>query len=141
MKIKESVTKIMKKNPRAIAGNTKISEAAELLKELNIHHLPVTSGRKLIGMFSYSDLLALDFSAPFNQDARSVFAVLDSEKHMEEVMTTDLTVLNEKQSIGEAADLLSTGEFHSLPVVNDANDLVGIVTSTDLIRYLADLCR
>jgi len=37
----------------------------------------------------------------------------------------------------EVAEVLSKHEFHALPVV-DKNKLVGIVTTTDVIRYLID---
>ena len=139
MSYQEPITKIMAKNPRAITESTRISEAAQLFAELKIHHLPVVSDGKLVGMFSYGDLLSLDFSAPFNQDARQVFAVLDSEKSMKEVMSTELTTLKDSDTVKDAAIKLSEGNFHSVPVVDEQSALVGIVTSTDLIRYLANL--
>jgi CBS domain-containing protein len=40
-------------------------------------------------------------------------------------------------TVRDAANVLSRGEFHSLPVV-DGRKLAGMVTSTDLIRYLVD---
>ena len=139
MRHREPTSKIMKKDPVTINVTTKISEAAQLFVEHKLHHLPVVSGPKLIGMFSYNDLLRMDFSSTFNQDSRQVLAVLDVEKSMEEVMTTDLKVLKSTSTIREAAELLSSGEFHSIPIVDDTNNLLGIVTSTDLIRYLAEL--
>ncbi|MHA1571775.1 MAG: CBS domain-containing protein, partial [Alphaproteobacteria bacterium] len=38
--------------------------------------------------------------------------------------------------IRSAAELLSDGTRHSLPVVNGDGELVGIVTTTDLVKYL-----
>jgi CBS domain-containing protein len=40
-------------------------------------------------------------------------------------------------TIREVAEILSTKEFHALPVV-DGSKLVGIVTTTDLIKYLLE---
>ena len=44
--------------------------------------------------------------------------------------------INIKDTIRFATETLSSGKFHSLPVVDDENQLMGLVTSTDLIRYL-----
>ncbi|TLD40129.1 MAG: CBS domain-containing protein [Candidatus Jettenia ecosi] len=48
--------------------------------------------------------------------------------------------LDINSTVRKAAHLLSDGVFHSLPVVDKDNNLIGIITSTDLIRYLARLC-
>ncbi|MFM7604849.1 MAG: CBS domain-containing protein [Prosthecobacter sp.] len=45
--------------------------------------------------------------------------------------------LAESGTVREAAEILAKSNFHSLPIVN-GDKLVGIVTSTDLIRYLVD---
>ena len=50
-------------------------------------------------------------------------------------MTKKLTTISPETSIKEAAEILSTKEVHALPVVE--NDLlVGILTTTDVIKYL-----
>ena len=52
-------------------------------------------------------------------------------------MTKDVEVVQKNDTIFEVACILSNNEFHSLPVVEDEK-LVGIVTTTDLIKYLVD---
>ena len=44
-------------------------------------------------------------------------------------------VISSEATVKEVAEILSKREFHALPVV-DNGDLVGIVTTTDLIKYL-----
>ena len=93
-----------------------------------------------IGMFSYTDLMRLDFSDSFGQDQREVLATLDSSKSIEEVMAKDLVTIKERDTVQSAAKLLCDGRnFHSLPVLNQDGKLSGIVTSTDIIRFLAEL--
>ena len=140
LKKNELIQKIMTKNPVTIEKRTKISEAAKLLLEKKMHHLPVVSGEKIIGMFSYTDLMRLDFSDSFGQDQREVLATLDSSKSIEEVMAKDLVTIKERDTVQSAAKLLCDGRnFHSLPVLNQDGKLSGIVTSTDIIRFLAEL--
>ena len=135
----EAIKSIMVTNPITINQNTKISEAAALFQENAIHHLPVVSGEKLIGMFSYLDLMKIDYSASFGEDSRQSLKTLDSTKTIIEVMTDNPETIRERETIRDAAKILSNGAYHSLPVVDEKNCLMGIVTSTDVIRYLAEL--
>jgi CBS domain-containing protein len=52
-------------------------------------------------------------------------------------MTAHPKVVNTETSIKEVAEIFATQDFHSLPVV-DNNELKGIVTSTDVIKYLLE---
>ena len=61
---------------------------------------------------------------------------MTTEFSIEDVMTTALTTIDSMSTVREAAALLSSGDFHSLPIVGPGDELLGIVTSTDLIRYL-----
>ena len=54
---------------------------------------------------------------------------------VEQVMAKKIVFISPDTTIKEAAEILSKKEFHALPVVED-NELVGIVTTTDLINYL-----
>ncbi len=50
-------------------------------------------------------------------------------------MQKDPVTIAENATVKDAAEILAKGEFHSVPVVSGAK-LVGLVTSTDLIKYL-----
>jgi CBS domain-containing protein len=52
-------------------------------------------------------------------------------------MAKNLISVPPTATIKEVAELLAKKEFHALPVVSN-NELVGIVTTTDLINYLID---
>ncbi|MEZ4753529.1 MAG: CBS domain-containing protein [Bdellovibrionota bacterium] len=115
----------------------KLSEVRKIIKENDIHHVPVVSGEKLVGLISASDLLSLTFDES-HIDERSLDAMLDHQFTIESVMQKDLTTIEASNPIRNAAEILSEGRFHSLPVVNEDGTLYGIVTSTDLIRYLLE---
>ena len=55
---------------------------------------------------------------------------------IEQLMQKEPVSVRENAPIREAAEVLVHRNFHSLPVVSDGHKLVGLVTSTDLIRYL-----
>ena len=140
LKHHESVTHIMTKNPKTIHLKTSISEVGKILGEGKFHHLPVLDGKELIGMVSYFDLIRVSFEQSFGvTDERAVYAVLDHTLDIEAIMTKDPVCIQASSTIQEAAEKLSTGRFHSLPVVNEDHELLGIVTSKDLIDYLISL--
>lgn len=136
----ELVTHIMTKNPKTIHLKTPISEVGEIFSKGNFHHLPVVNGKELIGIVSFSDLIRVSFEQSFGvTDEKAVYAVLDHTLDIESIMTKDPECIQMTNTILEAAKRLATGFFHSLPIVNDDHELVGIITSKDLIDYLVRL--
>ena len=137
MKQNEPVSRIMTSDLKTVHVGQRLSEARKVLGEGAFEHLPVVSGDKLVGLLTSSDLMRLTFDAG-NADSRSIDAVLDHQFTLEGVMTKDLVTLNTSDTIRRAAELLVKHNYHSLPVVEEDDRLAGIVTSTDLIRYLVD---
>ncbi|MDP1835634.1 MAG: CBS domain-containing protein [Chlamydiales bacterium] len=136
----EAVTHIMTTNPTTIHLKTPISEVGRIFSEGKFHHLPVVSGKELIGIVSYFDLIRVSFEGSYGvTDEKAVYSVLDHMLDISAIMTKDPLCIQEKSTIREAAEKLSTGQFHALPVVNDNHELVGIITSKDLIDYLIKL--
>lgn len=107
------------------------------MEQKGIHHLPVTDGDRLVGIITSNDFLRVSFGEFGNQDARSLDAILDHTYAIGDLMNADPTKLNKDQTVRDAATILATSNFHSLPVV-DGEKLVGIVTSSDLIQHLLD---
>lgn len=136
----EPVTHIMKPNPKTIHLKTPISEVGKIFSQGKIHHLPVVDGKELIGMVSYFDLIRVSFEQSFGvTDKEAVYEVLDQTLTIESIMTKDPVCIQAKATVRDAAEKLSTGQFHSLPVVNEDHELLGIITSKDLIEYLLKL--
>ncbi len=134
MKRSETVSKIMTAEVETVHTAQKLSEVRRLLAGNAYHHVPVVSGKELVGIISATDMLKLSLAA-YGVDQRAIDAMLDSQHTIESVMTKTPTTLKVKDTIRTAAEMLGEGKFHSLPVVDEGN-LVGLVTSTDLIRYL-----
>lgn len=135
MKRNEAVTKIMTTELTTVHKGQKLSEVRRLLADNPYHHVPVVSGDQLIGMISATDMIKLSL-AIYGVDERAVDAMLDDQHTIESVMSTELVTIKSKDTVRTAAELLSKGVFHSLPVVDEEGKLLGLVTSTDVIEYL-----
>jgi len=137
MRKNDPVSHIMTKNVVTLDLNDPLSKARSLFEQTGVHHLPVMHGSELVGVLAWSDFLRVSFGEFGNQDSRSLDAVLDHTYRLSDVMKTEPVTISVSGTVRDAANVLSRGEFHSLPVV-DGRKLAGIVTSTDLLRYLVE---
>lgn len=135
MKRNEPVSHLMTHNPYAVQRGQPVSEVRKIMAETGVHHVPVVEGKTLVGMVSMTDLVRLSWGAA---DGRGLDALLDHTVELDQVMTRTPVHVRQSQSIREAAELLSPGTFHAIPVVDEAERLTGILTTTDLIRYLLE---
>jgi len=135
MKKRVPVTQIMTKNLVTLSLNDDLVTAEKLFKKHRIRHIPVTSGEKILGMLSYTDLLRISFADSISENDidSSVYDMFT----IEQVMANNVVSVTSKNSVKEVAEYLAKEEFHALPVVDDGK-LLGIVTTTDLINYLLE---
>ena len=138
MKKNESVKAIMSSDIIFTNINGKISEVRKLMRENRINHVPVISDDKLIGLVSRTDILRSSFSNIFVQNDDASDAQLDSTTSISDIMTTEIKTVTPTTSIREVATHLLTANYSSLPVIDDNEKLVGIVTTKDIIRYLVE---
>lgn len=104
----------------------------------HINHVPILSGKKLVGLISRMDLHRAEFSDVFEGNGSDSESQLDSMATVEEIMTRDIKTILDSSTVRDAALLLASANFHSLPILNQAEELVGFVTSKDIIRYLVE---
>lgn len=114
----QPVTRVMTESPVSVAPGVTPDSARLLMIQKALHHLVVVEDGRLVGMLSATDLI--------NAKAETVAGLL----------RTDPVSIPATASLHDAAAILVSGAFHSLPVVDVNDRVVGVVTSTDLIRLL-----
>lgn len=139
MKRNTPVALIMSMNVIKLNLSDDLTKAETLFKKHKIRHLPVVDGNVIIGMLSYADLLRISYVDAVDDDAQEVDSTVYNLFTVQQVMSKDLIVIRPETSIKETAQILSKSEFHALPVC-EGPFLVGIVTTTDLVAYLAEHC-
>lgn len=135
MRHNEPVSHIMSDKVLTVHVAQKVSEVYELLTKNRIHHVPVVDGKTLVGLISSTDMMKLSLDAYGTPDSANI-EYIDSQFAVEDVMSNALTTTKADDSIRSAAEKLSGGDRHALPVVDGDNQLVGILTTTDLVKYL-----
>jgi CBS domain-containing membrane protein len=135
MKRNEPVSNIMSNKITAVQEGQPLSEVRHKMIDSNIHHVPILSGKNLVGMVSFTDMMKLNVVIN-GADNHTIDAIIDQQFTISDIMSTELTTLNDRDTIRQAAEVLSENNFHAVPVTDNNSELQGIVTSSDLIRYL-----
>ena len=135
MKRNEPVSNIMSSEITAVQEGQPLSEVRHKMINSNIHHVPILSGKNLVGMVSFTDMMKLNVVIN-GADNHTIDAIIDQQFTISDIMSTELTTLNDRDTVRQAAEVLSENNFHAVPVTDSNSVLQGIVTSSDLIRYL-----
>lgn len=137
MRKNEPVKAIMTTDVKTVQLGQPLSEARRLLSELDVHQVPVVDGGRLVGMVTTTDIMRLSFGLG-SSDPKQLDAILDHTYALEDAMTAELVRITPGTTVRDAALVFQRGRMHSLPVVDDAGHLQGIVTTTDMIGYLLE---
>ncbi len=122
---RRKVAELMTHATLAVRPDQTIQEAIDLLARAEFHHIPVTEGAALVGVISDRDVLRALLRSQTTVDGP-----------ISAIMRTTPFTTDPDATIGEATRLLLSHHINSLPVVDGAGALLGILTTTDLLRAL-----
>jgi len=137
MKRLEPVSKIMTKELVTLSLNDDLYKAEKLFNKNKIRHIPVVENETIVGMLSLSDLKRISFLDSFDSKENKVDNVVYKMFTIKQLMIKNLVTVNSHITVKSVAEILAKNQFHALPVV-DYNKLVGMVTTTDLLKYLLE---
>lgn len=128
LRVRDAMTQeIITLGPEASAA-----EAWALCREHRIRHIPIVDGGRLAGLVSDRDLR--DVSPPGGDREADTLRWV----RVGDMMTRDLATIHPLDTIDHAAREIYERRIGCLPVV-DEDGLVGIVTSSDMMRTLIEL--
>jgi CBS domain-containing protein len=100
----------------------------------SFRHLPVLRGKQLVGVVTEHDVRQYSPSTLSGVTPEEYNRILETTP-VSRAMTREPLSVRPDQPVFEAANILYTQRFGCLPVVEDG-ELVGIVTTTDMLRLL-----
>lgn len=127
------VTELMQRDVKSIRSEASIAEAILTLADAHVSGLPVLDGSgKMVGVVSSSDVLAAEAEA---EDATARQTLLESTQ-VQEIMTRRPYTIAQTAEVHEAAQQMLYADVHRL-FVTDADTVVGVISTTDIVRAVA----
>lgn len=118
----QRVADVMTRGVEVISPQATLQAAAQLMDDLNVGALPVCENRRLVGMITDRDITVRATATGLSPNETSV----------SEVMTEHTRWCKEHQTTDEVLQQMSDVQIRRLPVLNDQDELVGIVSLGDL---------
>ncbi|MDR2939770.1 MAG: CBS and ACT domain-containing protein [Clostridiales bacterium] len=133
------VSERMSKDVALVYPDDSVAKAFQVLKERKHSQLPVIDNHgKLVGLVTEKLLTEV---SPSKATSLSVYEInyLLSKTKVSDIMKTDIFTAYPGQLIEDAAFVMKKNDIGSLPVVDNANKLVGIVTRLDIFSAFIDI--
>jgi acetoin utilization protein AcuB len=119
----------------SVDEETSMMKASVLMKGHNIRRLPVVRKGKLVGIVTDTDLKEASPSKATTLDIYEINYLL-SEIKVKELMSKDVIYVEPDETVEFAAVLMLENKISGLPVVNKQQNLIGVVTQTDIFKAL-----
>ncbi len=122
------VENIMQTDVISVRKDTLVYEAMELLRKNNITGLPVVDNKMhLVGIITEKDVVTL------------LYAVRNEKAKVKEFMTEKVVSFNLNSSMIEVCDCFANNHFRRVPILDDDDRVVGIVSKKDIIAYILEM--
>ncbi len=130
----------MSEKLRTVTMESSVTEAFSLMKENNIRRLPVVDKDKVLGIVTLTDLNQASPSSATTLSIHELNYLLAKTK-IKDILPKKqkLVTIGPNNYIETAAKLMRENKISGLPVVDENDKLVGIVTETDIFDAFIDI--
>jgi CBS domain-containing protein len=123
----DSVSRLHSTAPLRIGPAHTVAEAVNLMRQHQVGCLLVCEGEKMVGILTERDLLRRVL-APGKPLTLSVG----------ECMTPNPVVVHRKETVGAAVRRMEEGGYRHLPVVDEAGQVMGVLSVKRIVHYLVE---
>lgn len=125
----ERLSVLSRRQPVTVAPGTRLDECVAAIQRTGTGDsvFVCDADDRLLGVLTERDVFG-----------QIVAGRVDLSEPVESLMTTEPRTLDLEQSIRDAMELMQTGRYRNVPVVDGAGRLVGVVRQSDIIKYLAE---
>lgn len=116
------VSDVMTARPRAVSPDTPVSQVAELMESEDIGAIPILDGDQLAGMITDRDIVIRAVAK--GKDPRGMPA--------REISSREVVTVRPDSNLSDALELMASHQVRRLPVVDEDNRLIGVVSQADI---------
>ncbi|MDK2955467.1 MAG: acetoin utilization protein AcuB [Desulfovibrionales bacterium] len=129
----------MTKNVFTLTPERTMMKASKLMKEKNINRIPVVDEQgRLVGIISDRDIKEASPSKATTLDMHELYYLL-AEIKLKDIMTKGVYTVKRTDTVEKAAVIMHSKNVGGLPVVDDDNRVVGIITDSDVFNVLINI--
>ena len=125
------VVDVMTRNPLTVSPSETIGQAEEIMTHNRFRQLPVVKDGELVGIVTDRDVRSFLSGSMLTNPEASEKAL---NTKVREIMTTEPLTLSPDDDLQEAVELFIEEKIGGMPVLDETEGLVGIVTYVDLLR-------
>ena len=129
----------MTPNPYTITRDVVISKAVEIMRKHHFHRLPIVDeGGKLIGLVTGG---LVEEQSGSNSTSLSIYELnyLLSKTQVKDIMIKDVKTISQDEFVEIAAQKMLDNEISCLPVVDEKDKVIGIITDKDIFQAFIEL--
>lgn len=130
----------MTRNPITIEKDATVIEAVHLMKEKNVRRLPVMDKGRIAGILTEKMVADFKPSKATSLDTWEIHYLL-SKTPVTEAMNPTPYKVKPDTDLTDAAKLLHDRKLNGVLVVDDSDNLVGILTITNALEALIEICK
>ena len=130
------ISEIMTKKLIVVLPTDSLEMVNSIFEKHNIHHIPVVRHLDLVGIISKTDFYKATHETKLEgkESAQAYNKDLFAKFKAEDLMTKHVVKIGPNDKVGTASEIFLENYFHAIPIINDDNELVGIVSSYDIIK-------
>jgi CBS domain-containing protein len=125
----ESLAVVGRREPLSVTPGTSLADCVRQIQRSGVGDsvLVVDGDGRLAGVLTERDVFG-----------RLIGPRVDLHRPVDDLMTTDPHTLRLDQTVSDAMELMQTGRYRNIPLVDDDRRVVGVVRQQDVLRYLAE---
>jgi acetoin utilization protein AcuB len=130
---------VMTPNPVTVTPQTTLAEVWDLMREVDVRHMPVVEAGVLVGMLSDRDLASLDMGRVLTTEGADGLRRALAAPAVT-VMSSDVIFVDVEADLAEVVELMLEHKVGAIPVVrSDSREVAGIISYIDVLRAVRDL--
>jgi acetoin utilization protein AcuB len=130
---------LMTPDPLTVTPQASIAEVWDLMREVDVRHIPVVQGGALVGMLSDRDLARVDMARLLKVEGANALRQ-ELATPIDQVMSSNVISVEPETEVGDVIALLLDHKIGALPVVEaGTREVLGIISYVDVLRALQGL--